>query len=462
MVMRTDVLGILWRFFSSRRLTLILLTVIALVVSISAILPQIPQAIAVGSSQYGRWHAEMRAHYLQWADVFEALGLFSVYESLWFKIPLSLLILNLAVCAVERFEAAFYWPRLLNEEFDQVFKKASWSQRFVTSGKLNSAIDSLSALLERHRYHVEVDEVDERSYLAAWRFSWARWGSVVAHLGMIIAIIGLLVGRRFAWREERIVLSPGETYQIQHAQSVSLRLEDFEADLYPDGAPQFYRSEVTILEQEDDVLTGVVAPNAPLTYRGMAVYQHSHGPVITIEGLDAQGEPISLQALAPDSALQEQASLRFSEEDNEGYAAVPAQNLILRLVFHPHQASESGERPAFLVQAYRDGMSDLVFTETLFESASLQIEDHSYAIGWEHYAVLDIARDPGFAVTFLGAVSLLGVAFISLFLPPRFIRAAVLEKGGVVEVRLVAVGEMDRGAGHQDLDALIRKIEASL
>jgi hypothetical protein len=370
--------------------------------------------------------------------------------------------LNLAVCAVERFEAAFYRPRLLNEEFDQVFKKASWSRRFVTSGRLNSAIENLSALLEGHRYHVEVDERDERSYLAAWRFSWARWGSVVAHLAMIIAIIGLLVGRRFAWREEGIVLSAGETYQIQHAQSVSLRLEDFEADLYPDGAPQFYRSEVTILEQEDEVLTGVVAPNGPLIYRGMAVYQQSHGPAITIEGLDAQGEPISLQALAPDSALQEQAILRFSEEDNEGYAAVPAQNLILRLVFHPHQASESGERPAFLVQAYRDGMSDLVFTGTLFESASLQIEDHSYAIGWEHYAVLDIARDPGFTVTFLGAVSLLAVAFISLFLPPRFIRAAVLEKGGVVEVRLVAVGEMDRGAGHQDLDALMKTIEASL
>jgi cytochrome c biogenesis protein len=460
--MRTDVLGILWRFFSSRRLTLVLLTAIALVVSISAILPQIPQAIAVGSSQYGRWHAEMRAHYLQWADVFEALGLFSVYDSLWFKVPLSLLILNLAVCAVERFEAAFYWPKLLNEEFDHVFKKAPWSQRFVTPGRLNSAIESLSALLERHRYHVEVDEGDERSYLAAWRFSWARWGSVVAHLGMIIAIIGLLVGRRFAWREEGIVLSPGETYQIQHAQSVSLRLEDFEADLYPDGAPQFYRSEVTILEQEDDVLTGVVAPNAPLTYRGMAVYQQSHGPLITIKGLDAQGEPISLQALALDSTLQEQAILRFSEEDNEGYAAVPAENLILRLVFHPHQASESGERPAFLVQAYRDGMSNLVFTGTLFESASLQIEDHSYAIGWEHYAVLDVARDPGFSVTFLGAVSLLAVAFISLFLPPRFIRAAVLEKGGVVEVRLVAVAEMDKGTGHQDLDALMKTIEASL
>ncbi len=460
--MRTDILSILWRFFSSRRLTLLLLTAIALVVSISAILPQIPQAIAVGSSQYGTWLAEMRAHYLQWADVFEALGLFSVYDSLWFKVPLSLLILNLAVCAVESFEAAFHWPRLLNEEFDQVFKRASWSRRFVTSGKLTSAIESLSALLEGHRYHVEVDERDERSYLAAWRFSWARWGSVVAHLGMIIAITGLLVGSRFAWREEGIVLSPGETYQIQHAQSVSLRLEDFEADLYPDGAPRFYRSEVTILEQEDDVLTGVVAPNAPLTYRGMAVYQQSHGPVITIEGLDAQGVPISLQALAPDSALQEQASLRFSEEDNEGYAAVPAQNLILRLVFHPQQASESGERPAFLVQAYRDGMSDLVFTETLFESASLQIEDHSYAIGWEHYAVLDVARDPGLTVTFLGAVSLLAVAFISLFLPPRFIRAAVLEKGGVVEVRLAAVGEMDKGAGQQDLDALMKTIEARL
>jgi cytochrome c biogenesis protein len=462
MVMQRDILDALWRFFSSRRLTLALLTTIALVASLSAIFPQMPSGMAVGSSEHSHWYAEVRARYLQWTDPLENLGLFDIYKSLWFKLPLAFLILNLIICTVEQFEGVSHPPTVSAREFDGAFKRASQTGTFVSSGTVKRAVDSLSALLETHRYKVEIEKREDGSYLTAQRFSLARWGALVGHGGLLIAVVGLLLGGRLDWHEEDISLSPGQVHQIQHAPSLSLRLDDFQAKLYPDGTPRSYRAQLTLLEGEKEIDTGLVTPTAPYMYRGMTIYQHSHGPLITIRGIDAQGKAISLQPLVSGGMLQEEATLQLSEEENEGYIAGPEQNLILRLVFHPHLATDTGEMPALLVQAYRGGVTDLVLSETLFKSASLQIEDNSYTLGWEHYTVLTIARDPSFVPTMLGAASLLAAAIIVLYLPPRYIWAAVSGEEGIVEMRLVALGEEDKGRGAGEFDALIREIEGSL
>lgn len=453
-----DILTSLWRFFCSPRLTVGLLITMVLVVAIGAIVPQTPVGLAVGSSEYGRWFASMTARYLRWADVFEDLGLFRISDSIWFKIPLGLLILNLAVCAVEQCEAALSWPDLRTEEFDTVFRRASQARRLVIPGRLKPVVSNLTTLLQKHHYQVGVREAGERSHLVGQRFSGSRWGGFLVHVGLIITTLGLAMGRSLAWREEDISLSAGQAYQIQHAPSVSMRLDDFQADLYPDGSPRSYWAQVTLLEQETEVTTGVVAPNAPLVYRWMAIFQRSHGPLITVEALDGQGRSISVQALAPGGTPQEQAILHLSNNKNEGYVAVPEQNLILRLVFHSQQSSGTAERPTLLVQAYRDGMSQLVFSQTLFDSASLQIEGSSYSVQWGHYPVLAVIRDLGFPLTMLGAIILLAAATMTLYLPPRCLWTAISEKGGVVEMRLVALG----GVVPRDLDILTKEVRQGL
>jgi cytochrome c biogenesis protein len=463
MVMQRDILDVLWRFFSSRKLTLILLTAIAVVVSSSAIFPQIPGSVANGSSEYARWYAEIRAHYLQWTDLIENLGLFNIYGSIWLKIPLSLLILNLTICAVEQFEAASRWPNASAQEFDEAIKRASHSGTFIISGTVKRAVTDLRVLLEGHRYEVDIQEEEERSYLTAQRFSLARWGTLLAHGGLIVAVVGLLLGGRLAWREEEIPLSPGQAYQIQRAPSLDLRLDDFQVELYPDGTPRSYEAQLTLLEGEKEVGTGQVAPTAPFTYRGMTFYQRAHGPTITIRGLDAQGEPIPLQPLVPGGVLQDEATLQLSKEESDGYIAAPEENLILRLVFHPSLPTDTGEEmPALLVQAYRGGVTDIVFSETLFGSTSLQIAGNSYALEWGHHAILTIVWDPSFAPTLLGATSLLAAAIITLYLPPRYIWALVSGKGGVVQMRLAGLGEEDKGGGGREFDVLMREVEESL
>ncbi len=462
MLMQRNVLDFLWRFFSSRRLTLLLLTVISVVVLFSAVFPQMPSGMAIGSSEYALWYAEIRARYLQWADPLADLSLFNISGSLWLKLPLAFLVVNLAVCAVEQFEAVSRWSNPSTKEFDEAFRRASDTGTFVLSGTVERAVGGLRTLLEGHRYKVEVQEEEGDSYLIAQRFSLAKWGTLLGHGGLIVAIVGVLLGGRLAWREEEIPLSPGQEYQIQHVPSLSIRLDDFQADLYTDGTPRSYWAQLTLLEGAKEMTTGIVEPNVPFTYRGISVYQRSHGSLVTIRGLDAQGESISLQALAPGGTLQDEATLQLSESENEAYVAAPGQNLILRLVFEPHLPTDAGEKPALLVQAYRGGVTDLVFSETLFGSGSLLIGGNSYSLEWEHYALLSTVRDPSFAPTMLGAASLLAAAIMMLYLPPRYIWTAISGEGKVVEIRLVRLGEGDKGGAAREFEVLLDEIEDSL
>ncbi len=460
--MQRNVLDVLWSVFSSRRLGLTLLAVIALVALSGAALPQIPAGVAADSSQYDRWYTEIRARYLQWAEPLERLGFFNIRGSLWFKLPMGLLILNLAVCAVRQFEALRRRHEYTAKTFDDAFRQACQRRTFVVSGTVESAVATLRTLLQGHRYEVEVRVGKGGTYLDAQRLSLAKWAPLAAHAGMGIAIIGVLLGTALAWREEGIHLSPGQMYHIQHAPSLSVRLDGLEVELYQDGAPRHYHGQLTILEGEEEVAKGVVEPNAPFTYRGIAFHQRSHGPAIQITGLDQQGEAVSLQPLVPGGTLQEAAIIQLSEKENEGYVGIPDQNLVLRLVFHSHLPSDGGATPALLVEAYRGGVTDLVFSETFLESTSILIEDGSYTLEWGHYGVLTISSDPTSPPILLGAGCLLVAAIVTLHLPPRHIGAVVSGKGGVVGMRLARLGEADKGASAREFELLMDEVEEHL
>jgi cytochrome c biogenesis protein len=56
-----------------------------------------------------------------------------------------------------------------------------------------------------------------------------------------------------------------------------LRLDKFAVSFYPDGMPSEYRSDVTFLDQDKEVMKAVLKVNDPADYRGVDFYQSSYG-----------------------------------------------------------------------------------------------------------------------------------------------------------------------------------------
>jgi cytochrome c biogenesis protein ResB len=457
--MRVDILDLVWRLFSSRGVTIALLVVVILVLAGGAVLPQMPDDLVAGSPEHARWLASIQTRYLQWSDRLGSAGLLSVRDSLWLRLPLALLLVNLVVCATQQSATLLRERKLSPQEFGRTFPPECESFSFLFAGDPSSALNRSRQLLEGRGYKVRTEEVNGGLQLAALRFHSARWGVVLAHGGLILATLGVVVGVRLGWQERGIALGPGQEYQVQHSESTSLRLEDFTAELYPDGKPESYEAEVTLLENGTVATMGTLTPGAPLWHRGMLVHQVAHGPLVSIRAVDAQGLPITLQTLAPSSMAVEEASLQLSEDQREGYIAVPERNLVLRAASSPEPTSRAEDSPGLLLQAYRGGTADLVFSETLHKSATVDIEGDSYTVRWGQYAILDVTADPVFPLVMVGAVGLLVGTTITLCLRPCYVWAAMTGKHGVVEARLLYRGYGSEASAARESGTLMPQLE---
>jgi len=457
--MRIDILDLSWRTFGSHRFTLAILVALMLVLACGAILPQRPDKVTLDSPQFAHWRADLQIRYLQWADPLTDWGFFSIRNSYWLKVPLALLIVNLVVCAIDRFESTRRRHRPTSQDLAAAFSGGSGAARFLVVEKMESTLARLRGLLEARRYRVHVRESEGDCYVTALRFPAADWGALLGHGGLVLIIASVLLGPRLAWQEPGIALGPGQEHQIQHSPSLSVRLDHFKADLYPNDKAQSCEADVTILEGGREVTRGPVSPGAPLWYAGMSVHQLSHGPLVNVRATDAEGNPMSLQALVSSGTVLDEVSLQLSEDESEGYLAVPQRNLVLRVVLQPEPTPELQGSHSLVVQAFREGTTEPVFSDTLRDSALLEIEGDSYAIEWGQYAVLTAAGDPTVLPMMTAAAALLASVVASSVLRPQSIWARVRGNESLVEVRLLHPSEENQRVRTQELNSLVAEIE---
>ncbi len=456
-----DILDLFWRALGSRSATVALMIVLILALTCGAILPQRSDALAADPPEYARWRAQVQARYRQWADPLSNLGLFSVRDSYWTTIPLLLLVVNVVLCSVDRFDAARRRRQPVPEYFARALTMPIHVQDFLLQGDQESVMARLRELLKGRRYSVEVQETGSVFYFAARRFAAAEWMSLLGHGGLVLAVVSLIIGGRLAWREQGIALSPGQEYQAQQDPSLSFRLDHFEAELYASGEAKSYAASVTVLENGSEVASGPVVPGAPLRYRGVSFHQLSHGPLVGIKATDADGAALSMQALAPSGAVIHEANLLLDEE-TEGYLTVPDRNLLLRIVYQSGATSEAPGSPSLLVQAYHGGTTELVFSETLSNPGTLEIYGDSYAIEWGQYGVFGIASDPTAVPLLAGSVALLAGITATVLFRPGFLWAAIRGQEGMTEIQLLDPGQEYLMTGTREFYDSMSELEEAL
>lgn len=268
----------IWRWLGSIRVAVILLIALALATLIGTLFPQLPPEITTDPSAFADWMTLAQDRYGALVRLYHGLGLFDVFHSTWYLLLLILLLLNTAVCTLNRIRAI--WRILTRPSIrmpDGFFERVG--QRLAVTGLGDKTVETVDAYLRQRRYRVLREDDGLTTYFYADRHWIGRVGTLITHVALVLLVLGAAWGRAVGWRDDQLVLVPGQPRPLGHGLPLQLRSDGFEIARYPSGMPRDYRAHVTVLDAGDEVLRRTIRVNAPLTYQRVTFYLASYIPV---------------------------------------------------------------------------------------------------------------------------------------------------------------------------------------
>ena len=291
----------IWRQFTSMRVALLLLLLLAIAAVPGSLVPQ-RSSDPNGVTQYFDTNPQL-------APALDAIGMFGVYTSPWFTAIYLLLFVSLVGCIIPR--VLHHWKALRSpppttparlgrlDAYAVAHLDASFaSQR----GKL---IESARQVLRRRGYRVVVIDQGVRGLsVSAERGYLRETGNLVFHVAMLGVILSVGVLGGFSWHGQRVLVegqtfvnstvnfssfSPGRFFSDDQLDPYAMRLDRFEVDYVSNnpnaaGAPSDFRAGVTVTTPGEGTHEATVRVNDPLRTHGTDVYLLGNGyaPQITV------------------------------------------------------------------------------------------------------------------------------------------------------------------------------------
>jgi cytochrome c biogenesis protein ResB len=120
-------------------------------------------------------------------------------------------------------------------------------------------------------------------------FSWAVFRYHIVHLSVFLILAGAVYGHYSKIKKE-IALPVGGSCKLEFAsRTVTLRLNDFSVNYYPDGTVSDWISDVSLEENGHKLLRKKIRVNHPLHYRGIQICQISFAPMVPLQMQNGSG-----------------------------------------------------------------------------------------------------------------------------------------------------------------------------
>ena len=204
-----------WSFFSSVRLTLFLLILIALAAIVGTV---IPQQDAAGEAIQKLPPAL--------AGVLKALQFNDLYRSPWFLLLMALLTVNLVVCSLNRLPASLrLYRRQPEPDRPGLYEDLPPAQVLAAEGTVEDEAARLEQVLKKALGSVERKQSDQATWLSGHKGAWSYFGVYVIHTGVLVIILGAVIGALLGFdghvnipeggSADRIELRGGKGYKYQ-------------------------------------------------------------------------------------------------------------------------------------------------------------------------------------------------------------------------------------------------------
>jgi len=486
----------IWKFFSSVKLAVVLLIILAVVSVIGTVIQQ-----NQSPQDYLREYSQGTV------QLFEALGFFDLYHTWWFVLLLLLFTANLTICTLDRFPAAWRVMRApLKVLGEDGLKAMPYRKEITVPGGPDVAERAVLAAIGNHRYRTLVVKEQGGAAIAAQRGAFSRMGVYITHVSILLIFIGALLGAFFGFKGF-LNLPEGEASGVVYLRNEPLwdqimdglgiskspvvyaegripamplgfyvACDDFDVDYYvnagrPTGMPSEYWSRLSVYDQRRaKVLDKRIRVNDPLSFHGVTFYQSSYGTIP-----NATGEV--LLSIRPKNAAAPVETVRVKPGEPVYVASIDRTIRVNGIAPFGLRDPQTGRveyyqsrndeliNPAVELEVYRGrSLSPLAYrTQILKVDSAEPYMPESYVIGFVHYwgvryTGLQVTKDPGVWIVYAGFILLCVGPPIAFFGSHRKVWARMQDRKGQTVVLLAGSSNRNRLSFEREFEAMAGEI----
>lgn len=415
----------IWSFFSSIRLTVVILLTLACMSIIGTLVPQNESPTA-----YFRTFGPFLY------NLFQVFDIFDMYRSWWFQLLLILLAINVTICSLDRFSTTWKIVSIKKPVFQiQRFRRLPEKVVFTDDRPLEELKARYEPIISHRFRYSRMERTDTGFSIFAEKGRWTRLGVYTVHLSVIMLLIGALIGSMLGF-DGFVTIPEGKTvHQIRLRNSnalyplgFSVRCDDFDVTFYDSGAPKEYRSTLTVLDKGKPVIKRDIIVNDPLRYKGINFFQSSYGSIPPNE--------ISLKMVSRETGMQyeKKATVNRPIQLPEGMGQFVYRDVNQSFPFRGQNLGETvvgtvtpkTGRPTELFLPVKFPDFDKMRKGPVFITVS--------GYPQKFYTGLQVTRDPGVWVVYSGFTLMILGCMITFFMSHRRLCVEVVKQGKKSEI----------------------------
>jgi len=352
----------------------------------------------------------------QMVDIFERLGFFRVFSAPWFLLLLTLLVVSIVVCTLDRTPRLLRSVRHANAIQPPAFYGLGLAERARYAGVADGTVDELVRTLRGRRFKVRESRVDGVRHVYADRNRYFKMATLFTHLGLILFLAGGAVTMAVGF-ETVIFVGEGQTAPVRPVgtpDNMLVKNLSFAAPTRPDGSFADFRTDLALYRNGEQVARKTIRVNDPLYFEGYVFHQNTFGPAAVLEIRDAAGR------LAWDGPILLAGVLAGRPQ---GFLTVPGSQLGLLLVLDRTADGVPLLAVSGLGPTDDPDESNLLFVRGLGLGGTTEpAATGGYAITWKQagsYTGLIIKRDPGEVLIWVAYLSLVSGLVLTFYFPRR-------------------------------------------
>ena len=415
-----------WRTLTSVRFAVLQISVVVVAGLIGTLVRQFPAFTLHDAGTYAAQVADMHRRWDSigiggvpigptMVDVFERLGFFRIFSAPWFVVVLTVLVISIVCCTLDRTPRLWRNVRSVHVEQPDAFFDMLLSERALAE-RSTARPDDIRRLLRSKHFKLRVAEADGVTYVYGDRNQYFKLATLLTHLGLVLFLAGGAITAGFGF-ETLLFVGDGQTAPVQPvgtAHNLLVKNVDFQAPQRPDGTFSDYYTDLAVYQDGQEIARKTIRVNDPLVVDGYVFHQNTFGPSANVDIRDATG------------ALVWTGPVILTVDPNLGlptaFMTIPGSNTGLQLLLG---TSDQGAPVLGLVGINGDGQPGdpaMFLVRVGMGESSSPADTAGYTITWTGtggWTGLAVKNDPGENIIWVAFICLISGLVLSFYFPRR-------------------------------------------